>query len=250
MATKAPSNRLSTANGDTPELDALGIPLGAAGSPLRKGKALEVSITAPNFKRLTIPIVGTAPYVQNKFSARAKDAFRQKMVEGAQSKKGKKREPRDFDADFQGAIHYAEDGWYGIPASCFRNGMISACRLVGFRMTLAKLGVFVEADGYDRDEGLPLVRITRGTPKKLEMAVRNESGVADIRARPQWMQWEADVRIRFDADLFSEADIGNLMLRLGQQVGIGSGRPDSKESAGLGWGLFDIRHEAAEVEAQ
>lgn len=220
-----------------------GITLNGTDQPSGKPKGVSVTISAPNFRQLVVPIVGTAPYVQNKFSARAKEAFRQKMVEGSQSKKGKKREPRDFDADYQGAIHIAEEGWYGIPASCFRNGMISACRLVGFRMTLAKLGLFIEADGFDKDEGLPLVRIKSGEPKKLEMAVRNESGVADIRARPQWRDWSADVRIKYDADLFSETDIGNLMLRLGQQVGIGSGRPDSKESAGLGWGLFTIKNQ-------
>lgn len=208
-----------------------------------KSGPVSVAISAPNFRTVVVPIVGTAPYVQNKFSARAKEAFRNKMLQGDTAKKGKKRQPRDFDADYEGAMHIAEEGWYGIPASAFRNGMISACRLVGFRMTLAKLSVFIEADGFDKDEGLPLVRIRSGEPKKVEMAVRNESGVADIRARPQWREWSADVRVKFDADLFTEADVGNLMLRLGQQVGVGAGRPDSRESAGLGWGLFTIRNE-------
>lgn len=207
-------------------------------------KSVSVAISAPNFREIVVPIVGTAPYVQNKFSARAKETFRQKMTEGSTAKKGKKREPRDFDADYLGAMHIADEGWNGIPASSFRNGLISACRLVGFRMTLAKLSVFVVADGFDKDEGLPLVRIRSGEPRKVEMAVRNESGVADIRARPQWREgWTADVRVKYDADQFTDADVGNLMLRLGQQVGIGAGRPDSRESAGLGWGLFTIRNE-------
>jgi hypothetical protein len=30
------------------------------------------------------------------------------------------------------------------------------------------------------------------------------------------------------------------IARVGQQVGICEGRPDSKNSAGMGWGLFDI----------
>jgi len=32
----------------------------------------------------------------------------------------------------------------------------------------------------------------------------------------------------------------NLLARAGLQVGIGEGRPDSKNSAGMGWGLFQI----------
>ena len=34
----------------------------------------------------------------------------------------------------------------------FVSALISACRLVGFKMTLAKLSVFVEEDGRDKDE--------------------------------------------------------------------------------------------------
>ena len=57
------------------------------------------------------------------------------------------------------------------------------------------------------------------------------------------------VRIRYDADMFAQEDIYNLMMRVGQQVGIGEGRPDSKNSAGMGWGLFDLDAEVVDVAA-
>ena len=41
--------------------------------------------------------------------------------------------------------------------------------------------------------------------------------------------------------MMDASDITNLMKRLGIQVGIGEGRPDSKESCGLMWGLFEVR---------
>jgi hypothetical protein len=62
-----------------------------------------------------------------------------------------------------------------------------------------------------------------------------------------WKQWKMTVRVRYDADMFSHNDIINLMMRVGQQVGIGEGRPDSKNSAGMGWGLFDIQGEVTDV---
>ena len=63
----------------------------------------------------------------------------------------------------------------------------------------------------------------------------------DLRARPMWDSgWSATVRVTFDLDQFSLQDVGNLMMRVGRQVGIGEGRPDSRNSAGMGWGLFDI----------
>jgi len=202
--------------------------------------AEQVQISPPNFRRVRVRLRGTAPYVQNKFSQRAREEMMRTQEQGAASKKGKKREPKDFDASFREAIHFSTEGWAGIPASSFRNGLIDACRLVGFKMTHAKLGVFVVADGFDGEDGQPLVRITKGDPVRVDMAVRNQSGVPDIRSRPMWREWEADVTIDFDADMFSPADLGNLLHRVGKQVGIGAGRPFSKESAGLGFGTFDI----------
>jgi hypothetical protein len=197
-----------------------------------------VQITAPNMVTAEFRIVGNAPYVQAKFSFKAREMMRNKMLAGSVSSKGKKRPPRDFDDDYEQAKHISTDGWIGIPASCFRQAMISACRLVGFKMTLAKLSVFVESDGFDAD-GYPLIKIG-GEPVKHEAMVRNATGVADIRVRPMWHDWSAKVRVRYDADQFSLEDVVNLFTRVGMQVGIGEGRPDSKASSGMGWGTFDI----------
>jgi hypothetical protein len=41
-------------------------------------------------------------------------------------------------------------------------------------------------------------------------------------------------------DQFKMADVLNLVSRCGMQVGIGAGRPDSKASAGCGFGLFNV----------
>ena len=58
--------------------------------------------------------------------------------------------------------------------------------------------------------------------------------------RPMWEKWNADVRLTWDADLFSTTDVLNLLTRVGKQVGLGEGRPDSQQSAGQGWGLFKV----------
>ncbi len=202
-------------------------------------KAAKVVIEPPKFETAAIKIVGISPYVQNKFSAKAREMMKQKQALGDLAKKNRKREAKDFEQTYKDAIHVSREGWYGIPAPSFRNAMISACRIVGFKMTLAKLSVFVEADGFDVDEGTPLVKIN-GTPRVHEALVRNETGVADVRWRPMWEEWSAVVRLRWDATQFSTADIANLLHRAGMQVGIGEGRPDSKNSAGQGWGMFVI----------
>lgn len=198
-----------------------------------------VVISKPSLATAEFDIVGTAPYIQLNFSEKARNAMMEKMRLGSQANKKRAKEARDFDEDFKQAPHYSDEGWYGIPAGSFRNGMISACRLVGFKMTIAKLSVYVEADGFDRLDGTPLVRI-EGKPVKVIHPVRNATGVADIRVRAKFWPWSASLKITFDTEQFSTSDVANLLSRVGAQVGIGEGRPDSKSSAGMGWGTFKL----------
>lgn len=199
-----------------------------------------ITISPPNLRSATFQIVGTAPYMQARFSEKAMQTMRAKQTAGSTAKKGTKREARDFDADFDGAQHRSTDGWVGIPASAFRNACIDACRMAGFQMTRAKMSIFALADGLDVIDATPLIRLDAKAPERSEMAVRNATGVVDIRVRPVWREWGATVRLNFDADQFTIEDVSNLLARAGIQVGIGEGRPFSKSSAGLGFGTFRI----------
>ena len=136
-------------------------------------------------------------------------------------------------------MHVSAEGWCGIPASSIRAAMISACRLVGFKMTMAKLSVFVRPEGFDKVDGQPLIRLY-GEPERCDMPTRNATGVFDIRVRPMWREWYAQPVIQFDADQFKLQDVFNLLSRVGMQVGLGEGRPDSKMSSGLGYGTFTV----------
>jgi hypothetical protein len=201
-----------------------------------------VTISAPRMGIIEFALTGTAPYMQARFAEKAMQAMKAKLEAGSVSRKGKRREPRDFDFEYRQAMHRSTEGWAGIPAGAFRQAAVSACRLVGFKMTLAKLSIFVEADGLDAIDGTPLIRI-EGEPEPNQMPVRNATGVLDIRVRPMWREWRCKLRIRYDQDQFTATDVANLVLRIGEQVGIGEGRPDSKSSTGLGFGLFAIKQE-------
>jgi len=204
-------------------------------------KVQALTIEPPSFQTAEFKIIGDSPYVQNKFSKKAMNTMMDKQKEGSTAAKGKKRTARDFKADYEGAKHKSRQGWCGIPAPAFRSAMIRACSVCGFKMTIAKMTVFVEADGFDPDDGTPLVKITKGKPHSVDHAVRNATGVADIRSRPMWNEgWEAKVRIKYDSDQFKLEDVANLLMRAGQQVGVGEGRPSSKSSNGMGWGTFVI----------
>lgn len=202
--------------------------------------SIQVAITPPNFQHLAINLRGTTPLVINRFSAKAMETIRRTQEAGSTARSRKTRESKDFDALFEGAKHISDDGWEGIHAAAFRNGAISACRACGFKMTHAKLAFMVMQDGFDRVDGAPLVRLTEGAAEQWVAPVRNKTGVIDLRCRPMYREWAATLRIRYDAGMLTADDVVNLIARVGLQVGIGEGRPDSKESAGLGYGLFDI----------
>jgi hypothetical protein len=201
-----------------------------------------VAIIQPaNLVRSTIRITGTAPYVQEKFSFKAKQKMMAEMAKtGAERKSKGARPPRNYDDDFNGAQHKTIAGWVGIPCTAFRAAMIDACRTVNLVMTKAKMSVFVLPDGFDAEDGTPLVRLQAKAPERTEMLVKNDNGSADIRIRPMWREWAADVAVEFDADMITPESVVNLLDRAGRQVGIGGGRPFSKNSVGQGWGTFTV----------
>lgn len=202
---------------------------------------LNVTIGAPNIETIVLKLRGASPYVCARFSQKVQNILKERHEAGSTSKSKKAKEARDFTADYEGSMYIAEKGWAGIPAGAFRTAAISACRLVGYKMTLAKLSVFVVADGFDKFSGTPLVKI-EGTPEMNISPVRNATGVLDLRARAMWREWSVNLKMRYDADQFKASDVVNLIARVGQQVGIGEGRHDSRESCGCGWGTFTIEN--------
>jgi hypothetical protein len=202
--------------------------------------ATPVVITPPDIRVIQLQIEGTSPLVINKFSAKAKEIMMATQMAGSTAKSRKVREAKDFEDLYNGARHVSTQGWDGIHAASFRNAAISACRAAGFVMTKAKLAIFIEPDGFDADDMTPLVRITKGEPQMVVSPCRNASGVIDLRPRPTYFPWGAELKIKYDAGILTETDVVNLLARVGMQVGIGEGRPDSKQSAGVGNGLFTI----------
>jgi hypothetical protein len=207
-----------------------------------KTTGASVTIKPPNFGRATFTIEGIAPLVIHRFSAKTKNQMKQKMETGKAASSKKNREPKDTDDIYEESRYISSEGWDGFHAGAIRNALISACRLVGFKMTLAKMSIFVEADGWDKEEPqIPLIRIY-GKSQKQEDIARVETGQPYVTVRAAFHQWSAKIKIRWDGDQFTTEDVANLLSRVGLQVGIGEGRPDSKNSAGMGWGLFEVKN--------
>ncbi len=203
-----------------------------------------IKVTPPNFQYGHVWIKGTAPLVVHAWGRKAPQMMKDKMIAGSTAVKNIKKTARDFESDFNEARYRdAEESWDGFPADAIRKSCISACRLVGFKMTMAKLSLFVLADGIDTTSGRPLIKIIGDEPRRFESMVRLSTGVCNISIRPQWVEWGAHIRFRYDEDQFTATDVCNLIARAGMQVGICEGRPDSTNSAGMGFGTFEISTE-------
>lgn len=219
------------------------------GELLPSKKAVGMQIKPFNSQRVEVGIIGLEPFVQHAFGQKAqtKLAADQTLTAAEKREQSKNRKPKDFDACYEDAQHVAggkDGGWWGIPCGAFRAGMVRACKAAGVPMTDAKMAIMIRANGYDRADGTPLVRITKGEPHKDVRPARNDDGSIDVRARPMWEPgWEAVLNIEFDGDLISAESVVNLLERMGRQVGVGEGRNFSPNSCGMGWGSFCINRE-------
>ena len=90
-------------------------------------------ISPPKFATIDLYLEGIAPLVVERFSKKAE--LMAKMQEGPSSKSKKVRDARDYEKEAEDARYRSMEGWEGMNAAAFRAAMISACRLVGFKMT-------------------------------------------------------------------------------------------------------------------
>lgn len=206
---------------------------------MAKAKTTRIEISPPNFESITLRIEGNAPLMTHKFSEKMRKQMEEKQT--SKDTTTKKREPKDYVAEYNAARYVSTKGWDGIPASAIRAAMIAACRTVdGLTMVKAKGSFFIKPDGHDATDGTPLVRI-EGKPQHDTRPVRLESGVADMRNRPRYDNWACEVTIEFDADTLSAKDIANLLARAGIHVGLCELRPQAPNSFGGDFGLFAVK---------
>ncbi len=201
-------------------------------------------VTIPGVKteRLTTLIIGTAPLIAHKFSEKLRKQILDKHMGEATSG----RERKDPIANFEAARYRLSDGTDGVPA-----GGVKAAIVDGFGRDA---GVFVsKAKGALRvipdDIANNLVRILTPTePRMREDVVRNESGVVDIRHRPEYLVWGMKLQVEYLPSVASTKQVLQAIARSGFCVGLCEWRPSSKQSKSGSYGTWRLAT-SAEVEA-
>ena len=187
------------------------------------------------YERVSIRIQGMTELILHNWSAKAK----KEMLDKQMGKARPKKEAKDPTAEYEAAFYRLEDGSPGFPVTGIKAAIAEAARsFEDLTMVELKRAIFVYADGTDAVNGLPLVRIL-GEPRVREDMVRIGQGVADLRYRPGFPQWEAGFDCEYNTALLSAEQLFNLVNEAGRG-GIGEWRP-SAPKVKSGWaGTFRV----------
>ena len=188
-----------------------------------------VEVKKLKIREVTIPIVGTSPLIIHKFDEKTRHQIEAKQQGKSKSSKHDIRMPED---EFEGAKYKSPQGWEGFPAGGFKKAMIRGAKMVGLVMKDAQMAFFVKADC----EEMQLVKIEGESKMRTDM-VRIGMGSADVRYRPEYTNWSANLIIEFNEGIISAEQIYQIVDAAGYGCGVGEWRP---ERGGGGYGRFRI----------
>lgn len=172
-----------------------------------------IEIPQINLQSMTVAIVGQTPLLTNRFGEKSR-----KQIEDKQQKKAKgAKEARVPEEEFQEACHKMGNG-FGFPAVGIKKALVVAGgRFADEKMTHLRGALNVMGD---------LIEIKAPAPTMRSDTVRLQGGVTSIAYRPQFMPWEMEVPVVFNASIIGEAQILNLFQIAGFAVGFGAWRPE------------------------
>lgn len=182
-----------------------------------------------DIKEIKVSITGISPLIVHKWSEKAMREIQDKQAGKAKNKKHDVRKP---EYEYEQAKHVSSKGWDGFPAAGFKAAMIRGAKMIGMVMKDTQTAFFIKAD----DEISQLVRINGKAEMRTDM-VRVGMGSADVRYRPEYKEWGAELTIEFNAGTISAEQILQLVKAAGYGCGIGEMRP---EKGKFNFGRFEL----------
>lgn len=193
----------------------------------------QIEINRIGTTTMLVPIVGTAPLIVHNFSEKSK----RQMLEAQQGKKSPKeiRDPRtEYEAAFYRIANEGGADRYGFPVTAFKACTVGAARFYGKDVRMTELRQFLFFHGIlTKADPQQLVEI-HGEPEMREDIVRlgGMSRSADLRYRPQFIEWTAQLRITYVTSSLSESSVLSLVDAGGLGIGVGEWRPEKRGEFG------------------
>ena len=191
-------------------------------------KDVKIVINPPNFQQVKLKVTGLTPLIQNKM----KETIIQQM-EDVRAGKAKKstRTAVDPKKEYIKSSYKQDDGTFGFPASAFKQCAVRAGKGLGLAMTDTRTLFFVLPNAPDGE----CVSIKSNKPVLRKDPVNVKTG-KDLRFRPEFRNWKAELLVKFDADRITIEQIANLLNHGGQTVGVGEWRPEKNGT----FGTFEV----------
>lgn len=187
--------------------------------------ATAIRIPEPRFDEALITLRGRPPgLLPNRYSESVRATIRWREANPGKVAPKVARDPESEFADSLYVIEQAngKPAVYGFPSGAFLKAMLAAAeRFSGIKNKGATFAgaLVIEADLVPLRASEPIMREdVRGLQGKRTSLIY----------RPWFKEWEADLPMRFDADVLDLEQIVNLLARAGAQVGIGNWRPEKK----------------------
>lgn len=195
-------------------------------------KQNSVEIKEFSIRQAVIPITGISPLIVHAFSEKSRKMIEDKQQGAAKNKKHDLRVPEQ---DYENAKHKSPLGWDGFPAAGFKAAMIRGAKMIGMIMKDTQTSFFIKADC----EETQLVRIF-GEPRLRTDMVRVGMGAADVRYRPEYPVWNAELTVEYNEGIISLNQIFQLVKAAGYGCGIGEMRPEKTK---FNYGRFRLTNE-------
>lgn len=171
-------------------------------------------------KVISFWITGTSPMIQHAWNEKALAMLRMTASERKKQPK-EKRNPEELAT---ACMHKTPQGDPALPMLAFKASLIGAAHKdLGIEKTLVRKAVYLSHKHYVGDLLTPLVG---SDPVIREDIVKVGMNQTDIRYRPMFEEWSANIVLQIDPDLINEQDIVNLVNRAGFSVGLGEWRPE------------------------
>lgn len=204
--------------------------------PSSRSKSRVVIIPRPNIKETTLTLVGDSPLICHRWSEKQKQKMVEKQARSPRGPLAARNPQEEYEASLYPIPGKAKE--YGFPAVAFKKSGVRACKhLPGLSMVDANGLFFVMAEHGN------LVKLYGSAPRMREDTVNIGKGhtrTADVRYRGEFTNWWVRIKVRYDADIFTEETLAYVFERAGFMVGVGEMRP---EKSGHGFGIFHVgRH--------
>jgi hypothetical protein len=182
--------------------------------------ATAILVPPIEIKTYTIGIVGDSPLIVHAWSKKAKHEMLDKQMGKARGKKA----PKNPEQDYQEAFYRCENGQPGFPTIAFKAAAVNAASQVE---GLTK--VFLRGAFHTQGELVEII----GTPHMREDTVRVGMGTADLRYRPEFSEWRANLIVRLNTRAITIEQLLHLFNQAGFSVGVGEWRPEKDGSMGM-----------------